>query len=106
MTYGYRSWSIVHRRSRGAIAMNTTSSLFAHPRLPVIDLLNLRRNTRFFVLMLTIGLIAAGSAMQWLGMPLWSATILVLALLIPPAILKWRIDRQRYGRVAMVLCIL
>jgi hypothetical protein len=86
--------------------MNTTSSLFAHPRLPVIDLLNLRRHTRFFVLMLVIGLIAAGSAMQWLGMPLWSATILVLALLLPPAILKWRVDKQRYGQVATVLCIL
>jgi hypothetical protein len=44
--------------------------------------------------------------MRWLGMPLWAATVLVLAMLLPPAILKWRVDRQRYGRVAMVLCIL
>ena len=74
--------------------MNTTSSLFAHPRIPVIDLLNPRRQTRFFVLMLAIGLIATGSAMRWLGMPLWAATLLVLALLLPPAILKWRVDES------------
>jgi hypothetical protein len=86
--------------------MNATSPLFAFPRLPVIDLLNPRRHTRFFVLMLAIGLIVAGSAMQWLGMPLWAATIVVLALLFPPAILKWRVDKRRYGQVAMVLCIL
>ena len=86
--------------------MNTTSSLFAHPRIPVIDLLNPRRQTRFFVLMLVLGLALAGGAMRWLGLPLWAATALVLALLIPPAIVKWRADARRYGRIAMVICIL
>jgi hypothetical protein len=84
----------------------TASSTFAYPRLPVIDLLNPRRQTGFFAIMLVIGLIVTGSAMRWLGLPLWAATALVLAMLLPPAILKWRTDGKRYGRVAMVLCIL
>ena len=37
--------------------------------------------------------------MRWLGLPLWAATALVLALLLPPPILKWRVDRRRYGRI-------
>ena len=42
----------------------TVSSLFAYPRIPILDLLNPRRQTRFFVLMLAFGLIVAGSAMR------------------------------------------
>jgi hypothetical protein len=59
-----------------------------------------------FALMLALGLVAAGGAMRWLGLPLWAGTALVLALLIPPAIVKWRADARRYGRLAMVICIL
>jgi len=86
--------------------MNATRSFFAHPRIPLLDLLNLRQQTRFFVLMLAIGLAAAAGAMRWLGMPLWAATALVLLLLFPPAIVKWRGDARRYGHIAMVICIL
>jgi len=86
--------------------MITPVPSFAHPRLPLLDLLNLRGQTRFFVLMLVLGLALASGAMRWLGLPLWAATALVLALLIPPAIVKWRGDARRYGRVAMVICIL
>jgi hypothetical protein len=86
--------------------MNATRSLFTHPRIPLLDLLNLREQKRSFVLMLALGLVAAAGAMRWLALPLWAATALVLALLIPPAILKWRADARRYGRIAMVICIL
>jgi hypothetical protein len=86
--------------------MNATRSLFVHPRIPLLDLLNLRGQKRVFVLMLVLGLVAAAGAMRWLGLPLWAATALVLALLIPPAIVKWRGDAQRYGRIAMVIGIL
>jgi hypothetical protein len=86
--------------------MNPTSPLFAHQRIPLLDLLHLRRQTRFFVLMLAVGLAVAGGAMRWLGLPLWAATALVLALLLPPAIVKWRGDARRYGHIAMVICIL
>jgi hypothetical protein len=86
--------------------MNATSSLFAHPRVPLLDLLNLRQHWRFFALMLALGVAVAAGAIRWLGLPLWGATALVLALLIPPAILKWRADLGRFGVVAMVICIL
>jgi hypothetical protein len=86
--------------------MNATTATFAHPRFPMIDLLNPRKYTRLALLMLAGALIAAGGAMRWLGTPLWAATMLSLALMLPIGVLKWRIDGQRYGPVAMVLCIL
>jgi hypothetical protein len=86
--------------------MNTSRSLLVHPRIPLLDLLNLREQKRPFALMLALGLVAAAGAMRWLALPLWAATALVLALLIPPAIVKWRADARRFGRIAMVICIL
>lgn len=86
--------------------MHATVPSFAHPRFPLLDLLNVRSQARAFVLLLAIGLVAAAGAMRWLGLPLWAATSLVLALLLPPAIAKWRADARRYGHIAMVLCIL
>src|SRR5690349_21001894 len=86
--------------------MYTTTSSIAHPRIPLLDLINPREQTRLALLMLAIGLLASVGAMRWLGMPLWGATVLVLALLVPAGIAKWRGDAQRYGRVAMVLSIL
>jgi hypothetical protein len=86
--------------------MTTLESSFAHPRVPLLDLLNLREQKRPFALGLALGLALAAGAMRWLALPLWAATALVLALLIPPAIIKWRADARRYGRIAMVICIL
>jgi len=86
--------------------MNATRSLFAHPRIPLLDLLNLREQKRMFGLLHALGLAAAAGATRWLGLPLWAASTLVLALLIPPAIVKWRGDARRFGRIAMVICIL
>ncbi len=86
--------------------MNATRSLFTHPRIPLLDLLNLRGQTRLFALMLAVGVAIAAGAMLWLALPLWAGTALVLALLIPPAIVKWRGDARRYGHIAMVICIL
>lgn len=86
--------------------ITTASPSFAYPRIPIIDLLNPRQHTRLALLVLAIGLLVATGAMRWLGLPLWAATALVLAMLLPVGILKWRVDGQRYGRVAMVLCIL
>jgi hypothetical protein len=84
--------------------MPTTRS-FSHSRVPLLDLISLREQTHFILLMLAIGLLAAAGAMRWLGLPLWAATALVLALLLPPAIVKWRGDARRYGHIAMVLCV-
>jgi hypothetical protein len=86
--------------------MQITASSFMHLHVPLLDLLNLREQKRMFALMLALGLAVAAGAMRWLGLPLWAATALVLALLIPPAIVKWRDDARRYGHIAMVICIL
>jgi hypothetical protein len=86
--------------------MIATAPSFSHPRIPLLDLLDLREQKRPFVLMLALGIVVAAGAMRWLALPLWAATALVLALLIPPAIIKWRADARRFGRVAMMICIL
>lgn len=87
--------------------MNATAqSLFAHPRIPLLDLLNPRRQTRLFVLLFALGLILAAIATRWFRLPLWATSAGVLALLLPPAIIKWRDDARRYGRTATVLCII
>jgi hypothetical protein len=86
--------------------MSAITRSSSHPRIPLLDLINPREQTRLALLMLAIGLLAAAGAMRWLGMPLWGATALVLVLLLPAGIVKWRGDAQRYGRVVMVLSIL
>jgi hypothetical protein len=55
--------------------------------------------------------IIAGSCIGWLAMtrlsvPLWSAVVLTLGLLIYPAARKWHLDRQHWGTPVMVLSIL
>lgn len=86
--------------------MITTTSSFSHPRIPLLDLIDPREQTRLVLALLAIGLLAAAGAMRWLQMPLWGATVLVLALLLPVGAVKWRGDARRYGHIAMVLSIL
>lgn len=52
-----------------------------------------------------------GSLLAWLvttrlSLPLWSAAVLVIAVLCYPAVRKWRLDRQELGTPAMVLSVL
>jgi hypothetical protein len=76
------------------------------PRFPILALLHPRERTR-----LVAGVLAAGLALWYftvelLRLPVWVATALVLAALLPIAALKWRDDLRRYGVVVMVLSIL
>jgi hypothetical protein len=73
---------------------------------PLLQLLDPGRFTRLvvlsFVLALTIGTVAVYN--RWL--PLWAATALVLLLMLPAGILKWRDDKIAYGTTVMILSIL
>ncbi len=78
----------------------------SNPLRPLFSLLNPRQYTLAFVLTFLIGAVAAVAAVQTQIIPVWGAVAGVLMLLLLPAIPKWRADRQRYGSVAMVLCVL
>ncbi|MFZ4657145.1 MAG: hypothetical protein ACOYNY_09050 [Caldilineaceae bacterium] len=72
---------------------------------PLFQLLNPGRNTRAVVISLIVGLIVGWWATWWFGAPLWMSTFVVLAVLMPVGILKWRVDYQRYGATIMLLSI-
>lgn len=76
------------------------------PRLPLFTLLHPREQTRLTIYALVLGLVAAGLVVAAAGMPIWGATMLVLAVLLVPGIKKWRADGRRYGRQGMVLSII
>ncbi len=73
---------------------------------PMLRLLNPKQYTREVLVSLAIGLVASYTAVVLGLIPLWAATALVLLLLLPAGVLKWRDDRRRYGVTAMILSIL
>lgn len=73
--------------------------------LPVLQLLHPGRYTRAVLLSLGLGLLAAWVSVWWFGAPLWLATFVVLLVLLPVGLLKWRVDYQRYGGTIMLLSI-
>ena len=73
---------------------------------PLLALLNPRRYTTWVIVSLVAGLAVSYLAMTYGGLPLWGATAIVLAGLVPVGIFKWRDDRLLYGTTAMVLSIL
>lgn len=75
-----------------------------HP--PLLELIHPREQSRSLLGMLGLGVALGFVTVLWWGLPLWIATLIALALLMVPAVLKWRADRLRYGTTAMVLCIL
>ena len=74
--------------------------------LPLLQLLNPRQHTGAVIKSLALGMVLGWLAIQFLGWPLWAATFVVLIVLIPVGIQKWREDRLRYGGVVMILSIL
>lgn len=76
------------------------------PGAPLIALLHPREQTRFVLGMFAGSLGLGLIEMRWLGWPLWAATATVLALILIPGIVKWRVDVRRYGWVTAVLGIL
>jgi hypothetical protein len=76
------------------------------PRFPILALLHPRERARLLAGGLAAGL-ALWCAVVWLfGLPIWVATALALATLLPIGVLKWRDDLRRHGAVVMVLSIL
>lgn len=73
--------------------------------LPLLQLLNPRQYTRIVLMSLLVGLLLAALAVSLLGWPLWAATAIVLVVLLPAGVLKWRDDRRLFGATAMVLSI-
>ena len=76
------------------------------PVLPLLELLDPREHTRTILVLLAVGVAGASAGMRWWGLPLWGATVAVLLLLLPPAILKWRGDLRRYGMTVTVISVL
>ena len=52
------------------------------------------------------GALIAWMATTQLSLPLWSAVVIVVAMLCYPAVRKWRLDRHELGTPAMVLSVL
>ncbi|HET9222892.1 MAG TPA: hypothetical protein VFO07_10330 [Roseiflexaceae bacterium] len=76
------------------------------PAVPLLELLDPREQTRTILVLLAAGVAVTAVAMRWSGLPLWGATVAVLLLLLPPAILKWRDDLRLFGLTAMVISVL
>ncbi len=72
---------------------------------PLWTLLNPRQYTRWVVVSLVVGTVLGWGAALWIGAPLWMSTFIVLLVLMPVGIQKWRDDRARYGGVVMLLSI-
>ena len=82
--------------------------LFTFPalRFPLWELLNPRQYTRWVIFSLVGGTLLGWALAQWWGAPLWLSTFVVLLVLMPVGIQKWRDDRLRYGSTVMLLSIL
>ena len=60
--------------------------------------------------LLSLALLAAGLLVGWavsaaFAFPLWLVTLIILAVLMPAGLMKWRIDRAKYGGTVMLLSI-
>lgn len=86
--------------------MATPSKIQSASRFPILALLHPREHTRFVVALLGLGLLLWGLIVWSVGLPLWGATSIVLAMLLIPGVQKWRADRRRYGMTVMVLSVL
>lgn len=75
-------------------------------RLPLIDLLRPGKLMPLVIRSLTLGIVAGWIGMRVWSLPLWAATFIVLAVLLPVGIIKWRADHLRYGTVIMIMSIL
>jgi hypothetical protein len=72
---------------------------------PLFTLLHPGHYGRAALLSLGVGLVAGWWITWWLGAPLWMSTFVVLVVLLPVGIFKWRVDYQRYGATVALLSI-
>jgi hypothetical protein len=75
-------------------------------RFPVLELINPRQLTPWVLLSIALGVGAAWLGYRIWSIPLWMSTLIVLAVLLPVGVFKWRDDRRRYGLTVMILSIL
>jgi hypothetical protein len=73
---------------------------------PLLALLHPGRLAWPAAIALVIGLILGWSSFLVLGLPRWTITAIVLLVLLPVGILKWRDDLRRHGFTVMMLSIL
>lgn len=73
--------------------------------IPLWQLLNPRQYTRWVLLSLVVGTLLGWALAIFIGAPLWMSTFVVLLVLLPVGIQKWRDDRARYGSLVMLLSI-
>lgn len=73
---------------------------------PLVRLLHPRRFKRPTLAALALGSALSAVAVVWLGWPLWAATAIVLATLLPVGVQKWRDDRRLWGNTVMWLSVL
>ncbi|MBX3011155.1 MAG: hypothetical protein KF832_06585 [Caldilineaceae bacterium] len=72
---------------------------------PLARLLDPGRYTRPVLWSLGLGLVAGWWSTWFFRVPVWMATFVVLLVLLPVGVLKWRVDYQRYGATVMLLSI-
>jgi hypothetical protein len=73
---------------------------------PIFELLNPHQLTPIVLLSLAVGLGAAWLGYQFWSLPLWISTLIVMVVMFPVGVLKWRDDKLRYGLTAMIISIL
>lgn len=91
--------------------MNQILTMRARPAslvgsLPLLQLLHPRRYTRAALISLAVGLALGILTMQYAGVQRWVATAIVLVVMLPVGVLKFRDDRRLYGTTVMLLSIL
>jgi hypothetical protein len=91
--------------------MNQAMTMRAAPApltgyFPVLQLLHPRRYSLAALISLVIGLVLGIAAMRFGGVQRWVATSIVILVMLPVAVLKFRDDRLRYGATIMLMSIL
>lgn len=75
-------------------------------RRSLLDLLHPRHQLPLFLAFLILGVVLSWLFVGWYGIPLWGATLFTLALLLVPAVNKWRADRRVLGWPLTILSVL
>ncbi len=73
---------------------------------PILSLLHPRQRTGLIMAALVTALLLWSMIVWRAAMPVWGATTLALAVVIPVAVLKWHDDLRRWGAAVMVLSVL
>lgn len=88
-------------------ATGPTLAEWVQRNLPVIWLLfaNPRKINLISLASFLVGLVLGWAAYLVFSIPLWLITLIILLVLMPAGLVKWRIDRAKYGPTVMLLSI-